>query len=80
MTPAQCRAARALIGWTQTHTASVAGLGVSTVADFELDRREVSAAAVDALRVALEKAGVVFIDENGMGAGVRLKAKKARPA
>jgi hypothetical protein len=40
----------------------------------------VSVAAVDALRVALEKAGVVFIDENGMGAGVRLKAKKARPA
>ena len=78
MTPAQCRAARALVSWTQSHLAEVAGLGTSTVADFELERREVSPGAVDALREALEKAGVAMIDENGMGAGVRLKKKKSK--
>jgi transcriptional regulator with XRE-family HTH domain len=77
MTPAQSRAARALIEWTQPRLAEAAKLGLSTVVDFEKSRRTVSQEAVDAIRQALEESGVEFIPENGGGPGVRLK--KGRP-
>lgn len=73
MLPAQCRAARALIGLTQPALAQASGLGLSSVVDFEKERRVVSAASVTAMRAALEAAGVEFIAENGGGAGVRLR-------
>lgn len=73
MTPKQCRAARVLLDLTQTDTAKLAGLGLSTVVDFERARRVVSQAAIDAIRAALESAGVEFLAENGGGPGVRLK-------
>lgn len=41
--------------------------------DFERSRRSVSSDAIDAMRIALEAAGVEFIPENGGGAGVRLR-------
>jgi hypothetical protein len=46
MTPAQCRAARALLGITQAQLARAAKLGLSTVVDFEKERRLVSEEAV----------------------------------
>jgi DNA-binding transcriptional regulator YiaG len=73
MTPSQCRAARALIDLTQPKLAEAANLGLSTVVDFEKSRRAVSGAATEAIRSALEAAGVEFIPENGGGTGVRLK-------
>lgn len=73
MTPAQCRAARALIGMTQPALASLAEVGLSTIVDFEKERRQVAAPSADAIRIALETAGVIFVSENGEGAGVRLK-------
>nr|WP_122519191.1 helix-turn-helix transcriptional regulator [Pannonibacter phragmitetus] len=73
MTPAQCRAARALINWTQPTLAEASRLGLSTVVDFERERRKVSSDAVLAMQTALEAAGVIFVAENGEGAGVRLK-------
>ncbi|MTD99849.1 helix-turn-helix domain-containing protein [Paracoccus sp. YIM 132242] len=73
MTPAQSRAARGLISITQAELAKAAGLGQSTVIDFEKERRVVSPQAIDAIRAALEAAGVEFIPENGGGAGVRLR-------
>lgn len=78
MSPAQCRAARALLSVTQGRLAEMAGLGVSTVSDFELERREVSEGAQLAIKAALEQAGVVLIEENGMGPGVRLRQKEGR--
>ncbi len=72
MTPAQSRAARGLIEISQTALAKSAGLGLSTVVDFEKKRRIVSEQAISAIRAALETAGVDFIPENGGGAGVRL--------
>ena len=71
--PAQSRAARGLVGMTQIALAKAANLGQSTVIDFERERREVSQAAREAIRKALEAAGVEFIPVNGGGAGVRLK-------
>jgi len=51
--------------------AKAAGLGVSTVADFELQRREVSADGVGRMRKALEALGVAFT--NGKQPGVKLR-------
>ena len=76
MTPAQSKAARALTDYTQPQLAEAAGLGLSTVVDFERTRRAVSADAVGAMQTALEAAGVEFIPENGGGPGVRLRKGK----
>jgi len=62
-----------LLDWTQPKLAESAGLGLSTVVDFERERRTVSEGAIAAIRTALEQAGIEFIAENGGGAGVRLR-------
>jgi len=72
MTPAQSRAARALLELNQADLAQNAGLGLSTIVDFEKGRRQVSPAAVVAIKAAFERAGIQFIEENGGGEGVRL--------
>ena len=76
MTPAQSRAARALISMTQGTLAELAGVSLSTVVDFERERRAVAAPSVTAMQKALEASGVRFIAENGGGAGVRLSEGK----
>jgi len=73
MSPAQCRAARAILDMTQPRLAQIANLGLSTVVDFEKTRRTVSQEAAEAIQAALERSGVEFVDENGGGAGVRLR-------
>ena len=72
---AQCRAARTLLGMTQPQLAKRAGLGLSTIVDFEKKRRRVSQSAVNAIRHALERAGIEFIEANGGGPGVRLRKR-----
>jgi transcriptional regulator with XRE-family HTH domain len=74
----QCRAGRALLDLTQPDLASRAGLGLSTIVDFERGRRPVSGAAIRAIRAALESAGIEFIAENGGGAGVRFRDRKPK--
>jgi transcriptional regulator with XRE-family HTH domain len=78
MIPAQCRAARGLLDWTQGKLAEAAGLLLSTVVKFERSGRAVRAETVQTMKCAMEAAGVEFIAENGGGPGVRLK--KARRA
>lgn len=73
ISPGQCRAARALLDITQPALADLAGLGLSTIVDFERSRRDVSRDAVHALQNALENAGIQFIPRNGAGPGVRLR-------
>ena len=81
MHPTQCRAGRALLEITQTQLATTAGVGLSTVVDFEKGRRKVSSESVNLIFQALERAGVEFIRENGGGLGVRLRkrARSGRP-
>jgi transcriptional regulator with XRE-family HTH domain len=71
---AQIRAARALIGWSQTRLAETAGVPLSIVERFETGAPDpIAANAADKMRTALEAAGVVFISKNGGGGvGVRL--------
>lgn len=76
--PAQCRAGRALLDMTQTELADLAGLGLSTVVDFEKERRKVSAAAIQSVQHALNRAGIEFIAENGGGSGVRLRKRQQK--
>ncbi|TPW00516.1 MAG: hypothetical protein USCAAHI_00035 [Beijerinckiaceae bacterium] len=66
----QCRAARALLKMTQRQLAKAAGVGVSTVMNYELGtRRNVTPEMIQSIRIALELAGVMF-DGNG---GVKLR-------
>lgn len=78
ISPATCRAARALVDWKQPELASAAGLGLSTIVDFEKERRTVSDDAVTAIRTALEAAGVQFLDQGDVanGKGVALRHKE----
>jgi transcriptional regulator with XRE-family HTH domain len=72
--PSQIRAARALVGWSQTEVAAAAGLSIPTVKRAEADGGiRVSEDAMAAIASALKKAGVDFIAENGGGPGVRLR-------
>ncbi len=76
ITPAQCRAARALIDWSQQELADAARVGVVTVRQFEGGGTQPRNATLDVIRRAFEEAGVFFVDENGEGAGVRLRKRK----
>lgn len=74
LTPEQCRAARALLDWTQCDLAQRAGVGWSTVRSFETGRHAPIRANMAVIQAALEAAGVLFIDADGSaGPGVRLR-------
>lgn len=74
LTPAQSRAARGLMTLSQDQLAARAGVGNSTVRDFEKGRRVPIDENLTAIRRALEDAGVEFIPaKNGKGVGVRLR-------
>lgn len=71
---AQIRAARAMLKITAQELADAAGVGVATVRRAESDDGGSPTRVVNqAIRAALEAAGVEFIPENGGGAGVRLR-------
>jgi hypothetical protein len=57
----------------QPELAHEAGLGLSTIVDFEKMRRHMSEEAIEVIQLALTRAGVEFIEENGGGPGVRLR-------
>lgn len=57
----QSRQARALLAWSQRDLASQASIAVSTVADFERGHRTPVPNNLEAMRTALERAGVSFV-------------------
>lgn len=71
LSSAQCRAARALIDWTQAKLAEAADTGVAAVVDFERGTGQARPALLRQLRQALETGGVEFTD--GDRPGVSLK-------
>jgi transcriptional regulator with XRE-family HTH domain len=78
ITPELCKAARALVGFHQRALSKRAKVGNQTLADFERGARVPLPENLAKIRAALEAAGVVFIDSNGGGPGVRLKRKPKR--
>ncbi|WP_276318133.1 helix-turn-helix domain-containing protein [Rhodovarius crocodyli] len=68
----QCKMARAATGLGVRELARLAEVSTDTIA--RLERGELlKPATLDAIRTAFEEAGVIFVDENGEGPGVRLK-------
>ncbi len=75
VTTQQLKAARALLGWSQTELARASGLSIPTIKRIESKSGELGGRADTAARIvaALETAGALFIPENGGGVGVRLR-------
>jgi hypothetical protein len=77
---AQLRAARALLRWSALDLAKNSKIGVATIRRVEVLDGDIPVTPANelAIRRALEAAGVEFIDENGGGAGVRLRKGKSK--
>ncbi|WP_132464193.1 helix-turn-helix domain-containing protein [Rhodovulum marinum] len=74
ISPAQLRAGRALLGWSQARLAEAMDVSSMTIKRAEGSGKPTpSAETLAAIRAALEAAGVEFIQENGGGPGVRLR-------
>jgi transcriptional regulator with XRE-family HTH domain len=65
-----------LLGWNQQELARNARVGIVTVHQLETGVSQPRRATLDVIRRAFELAGVEFIDENGGGAGVRLRKRR----
>ena len=61
MSPEQCRAARAWLDWSQQDLAERASVGLSTVKEFEKGHRKPIANNLNAIRAALENAGIKLL-------------------
>lgn len=68
---AQCRAARAMLGWTQATLADRAGVARKTVAHFEVGRRALLARTRRDITETFERAGLEFIWSPTHAEGVR---------
>jgi transcriptional regulator with XRE-family HTH domain len=76
VTPAQCRAARALLNWSQADLVTHSGVSAKSIADYERGATKPYGRTLTALIATLEAAGIEFINR-----GVRLRASppRARP-
>lgn len=75
LTSEQVRAARALLRWEQKDLAEASRVSLPSIQRLETKPGPLAAQArtIDAIRTALESAGVIFISKNGEGPGVRLR-------
>ena len=72
MLPVQCKMARTALGLGIREVAELANVSSNTVSRLEAGE-ELKPRTVAAVRAALESAGVIFVEENGEGPGVRLR-------
>ena len=74
----QIRAARALLGWSQSKLARAAGVGLATLQRIEQNEGVVKGNFSTILKIqnVLEKAGVQFTDDEAGEIGVRLQTGK----
>jgi len=74
----QVKAARALLGWSQSDLARHSSISEPTIARLESVDGEIAGRVntVEKIAAAFEKAGVEFIEENGGGPGVRLRKRQ----
>ena len=67
MTPSQCRAARALLGWTQTKLGEKAGVARKTIFALEIGRPTVAPGTLLLLERAFAAEGLVLIGDGWEG-------------
>lgn len=72
MTSAQLRMARAAVGWTVRELAERSGVHRNTITRLE-SGADGEVRTFGTLQATLEAAGIIFINENGEGPGIRLK-------
>ena len=77
ITGAQIREAGALLGWPPTALARAARMRPTTVQRAEATDGEpaITTVQANAIQAALEAAGIIFIEENSEGPGVRLRKR-----
>jgi len=73
VTSAQVRMARAALNWTVRDLAAATGLHRNTITNIEVGRYAGDPGTLNLIRAIFIREGVEFIDENGGGAGVRLR-------
>jgi predicted transcriptional regulator len=76
ITPAQIRAARALLSWRQADLARESGVSEIAVKNIERGATDPRLSTMNHLQQAFDRAGVVFLDTGDVrdgGPGVRLK-------
>ena len=79
VSPEQCRAARAWLGWSQDDLAKRAKVGLSTLKDFEGGKRAPMRNNLEAIRTALESEGIRFIyAEDGKPLGVSVQGAQGQ--
>ena len=66
ITSHQIRAGRALKNWNQHKLAAKAGVAVPTIANIEIEKQKPSKRTLDKIQTALEKAGIEFINHDGV--------------
>jgi len=75
LTPEQLRAARGLLDWSRADLAKRSGTAPETIQAFEIGASDPKLSTLRKWRLALQRAGVEFIDaEADKGPGVRLAA------
>lgn len=71
LSPEQCRAARGWLGWSQEDLSKRAGVGLSTLKDFESGKRSPMRNNLEAMRRVLESVGIgLLFDEGGHPQGI----------
>ncbi len=70
MSPEQCRAARAWLDWKQDRLATEANVGLSTVKGYEGGKSKTIPATLAAMKAALERAGIEFVENDGKALGI----------
>lgn len=66
LSPAQCRAARALLNWSQPDLATRADVHVQTISNFEKEQSSPSKTTLEKLCGILEDEGIIFLGEDGV--------------
>jgi len=79
LAPEQSRAARGWLDWSQEELAKRAGVSPSTVRDFEKGRRVPIGNNLQAMRNALESAGIGLLFKDDAATGVTKVALDRRP-
>jgi DNA-binding XRE family transcriptional regulator len=75
VTSAQVRMARAALSWTVRDLADATGLHRNTITNIEVGRYSGEPETLNLIESVLTREGIVFIEENGGGVGVRLRKR-----